>query len=56
VTRFVIGDSSICFINCHLAAGQHHVRSRNADVTAMLEEKYVSIGCYRGVSYHRFEM
>jgi hypothetical protein len=56
VTRFVIGDSSICFINCHLAAGQHHVRSRNADVIAMLEEKYVSIGCYRGVSYHRFEM
>ncbi|KAG1734407.1 Endonuclease/exonuclease/phosphatase [Suillus paluster] len=41
VARFVIGDSSICFINCHLAAGQHHVRQRNADVTAMLEEKSV---------------
>lgn len=37
----MIGDSSICFINCHLAAGQHHVRQRNADVTAMLEEKSV---------------
>ena len=41
VARFVIDDSSICFINCHLAAGQHHVRQRNADVAAMLEEKSV---------------
>ncbi|PCH41714.1 DNase I-like protein [Wolfiporia cocos MD-104 SS10] len=41
VARFVIDDTSICFINCHLAAGQHHVRQRNADVTAMLEEKSV---------------
>jgi hypothetical protein len=35
----VIDDSSICFINCHLAAGQHHVRQRNADVAAFLEEE-----------------
>jgi hypothetical protein len=28
-------------INCHLAAGQHHVRQRNADVAAMVEEKSV---------------
>lgn len=26
-------------INCHLAAGQHHVRQRNADVAAMVEDK-----------------
>ncbi|KAI6012385.1 Endonuclease/exonuclease/phosphatase [Pisolithus marmoratus] len=39
VARLVVDDSSICFINCHLAAGQGHVRQRNADVTAMLEEK-----------------
>ncbi|KAI0730015.1 DNase I-like protein [Fomitopsis betulina] len=39
VARCVIDDTSICFINCHLAAGQHHVRQRNADVAAMLEEK-----------------
>lgn len=31
----------MCFINCHLAAGQNHVRQRNADVAAMLEEKSV---------------
>ncbi|TFK53347.1 DNase I-like protein [Heliocybe sulcata] len=39
VARFIIDDTSICFINCHLAAGQHHVRQRNADVAALLEEK-----------------
>lgn len=39
VARFVIDDSSICFINCHLAAGQSHVRQRNADVAAILEDK-----------------
>lgn len=37
LARFVIEDSSLCFINCHLAAGQHGVRSRNADIAAMLE-------------------
>lgn len=26
-------------INCHLAAGQHHIRQRNADVAAMVEDK-----------------
>ncbi|KAG9309775.1 hypothetical protein JVU11DRAFT_10149 [Chiua virens] len=39
--RFVIDDSSLCFINCHLAAGQHHVRQRNSDVAAFLEEPNV---------------
>ena len=39
VARFIIDDSSLCFINCHLAAGQGHVRQRNADIAAMLEEK-----------------
>lgn len=41
VARLVIDDSSICFINCHLAAGQQHVRARNADVAAVLEDKEV---------------
>ncbi|CAK5264612.1 unnamed protein product [Mycena citricolor] len=39
ITRLVIEDSSICFINCHLAAGQHATRARNADIGAMLEER-----------------
>ena len=41
MARFTVDDSSICMINCHLAAGQHHVRQRNADVAAMVEEKSV---------------
>ena len=32
-------DTSICFINCHLAAGQHHVRQRNADAAAIVEDQ-----------------
>lgn len=35
----MIGDSSLCFVNCHLAAGQHAVKQRNSDVAAILEEK-----------------
>lgn len=41
VARFVVGDSSMCFINCHLAAGQNAVRRRNADAAGILEEKTV---------------
>ena len=36
-----MGDSSICFVNCHLAAGQNAVRRRNADIAGILEEKSV---------------
>ena len=35
--RFVLDDSSICFINCHLAAGQSQTVSRNNDIAAILE-------------------
>lgn len=41
LTRFIIDDTSICFINCHLAAGQTHVRARNADLAGILEDKEV---------------
>jgi hypothetical protein len=37
----VVGDSSFCFINCHLAAGQNPIRQRNADFAGMLEDKSV---------------
>lgn len=37
VIRFLIDDSSLCFINCHLAAGQSHTTSRNNDIAAILE-------------------
>lgn len=39
IARVVIGDSSLCLLNCHLAAGQNAVKQRNSDVAAILEEK-----------------
>jgi len=35
--RFVLDDSSICLVNCHLAAGQTQTVNRNNDITAILE-------------------
>jgi len=37
VTRFIVDDSSLCFINCHLAAGQTQTSHRNNDVATILE-------------------
>ncbi|RPB08476.1 DNase I-like protein [Morchella conica CCBAS932] len=37
IIRFLLDDSSLCFINCHLAAGQSHTVSRNNDIAAILE-------------------
>ncbi|WFD36090.1 hypothetical protein MCUN1_002961 [Malassezia cuniculi] len=37
VSRFILDDSSFCFLNCHLAAGQRNVRQRNADVRDIME-------------------
>ncbi|KAK5270456.1 hypothetical protein LTR99_005838 [Exophiala xenobiotica] len=37
ITRFLLDDSSICFVNCHLAAGQTHTAHRNNDVASILE-------------------
>jgi len=41
VARFVIDDSSVCFINVHLAAGQTQKTARNVDLAAILEDKAV---------------
>lgn len=41
VSRFVLDDSSFCFINCHLAAGQSEKSARNSDLAAVLEERSV---------------
>lgn len=41
VARLVVNDTSICFINVHLAAGQRQKVARNADLAAILEEKPV---------------
>ncbi|KAF8644322.1 hypothetical protein AX16_008530 [Volvariella volvacea WC 439] len=53
VARFVIDDTSVCLINCHLAAGQNAVRQRNADVAGMLEEKAVFSTTNHPVAYVR---
>jgi endonuclease/exonuclease/phosphatase family metal-dependent hydrolase len=37
IFRFVIDDSSMCFVNCHLAAGQTQTAHRNNDIAAILE-------------------
>ncbi|KAB5575730.1 Endonuclease/exonuclease/phosphatase [Coniochaeta sp. 2T2.1] len=37
VVRFMIDDTSMCFVNCHLAAGQSQANSRHADIAAILE-------------------
>ncbi|RMZ87946.1 hypothetical protein DV736_g4820, partial [Chaetothyriales sp. CBS 134916] len=39
VTRFVIDDTSLCFINCHLAAGQTQTSHRNNDLATILESE-----------------
>jgi hypothetical protein len=41
MARFVVDDSSFCLVNCHLAAGMHHVRQRNQDLADILEAKEV---------------
>lgn len=37
IVRFFLDDSSLCFINCHLAAGQSQTVHRNNDVAAIME-------------------
>ena len=37
ILRFILDDSSICLVNCHLAAGQTQTVNRNNDLTAILE-------------------
>ena len=37
IIRFVLDDTSLCFINCHLAAGQSQTKDRNNDISTILE-------------------
>jgi hypothetical protein len=41
VARLVMDDTSLCFINVHLAAGQRQKASRNSDISAIMEEKAI---------------
>ncbi len=44
VARMVLDDTSLCFINVHLAAGQKHKAARNADLAAIMEPKEIFPG------------
>jgi WD40 repeat protein len=35
--RFQVDDTSLCFVNCHLAAGQTQANARHNDIAAILE-------------------
>ncbi|PWY97211.1 LOW QUALITY PROTEIN: DNase I-like protein [Testicularia cyperi] len=37
IARMVLQDTSLVFVNSHLAAGQKHVKQRNADIADILE-------------------
>jgi hypothetical protein len=37
--RLLMDDTSLCFLNCHLAAGHRRVRDRNADAAAIIEHE-----------------
>ncbi|PNS16538.1 hypothetical protein CAC42_272 [Sphaceloma murrayae] len=39
ILRMILDDSSVCFINCHLAAGQTQTLHRNNDVAAIMESE-----------------
>jgi len=36
--RFLLDQSSFCFLNCHLAAGQTNVPERNADMATIVRD------------------
>ncbi|KAJ5050942.1 uncharacterized protein L3040_002809 [Drepanopeziza brunnea f. sp. 'multigermtubi'] len=37
IVRFVLDDTSMCFVNCHLAAGQSQSKDRTADLAAIFD-------------------
>ena len=41
VARMIIDDTSLCFINVHLAAGQSQKAARNADLAGIMEDKAI---------------
>ncbi|EOO01477.1 putative skeletal muscle and kidney-enriched inositol phosphatase protein [Phaeoacremonium minimum UCRPA7] len=43
VVRFMIDDSSLCFVNCHLAAGQSQATHRHNDIAAILEASILPV-------------
>jgi len=36
--RLLVDDSSLCFVNCHLAAHQANISARNNDAATIIKE------------------
>lgn len=43
IVRFVLDDTSLCFINCHLAAGQSQAKDRTSDLAAILDSELLPV-------------
>ncbi|KAI1371548.1 DNase I-like protein [Hypoxylon crocopeplum] len=43
VVRFMVDDTSLCFINCHLAAGQSSASQRHNDIAAIMESSLLPV-------------
>ncbi|ORX38593.1 Endonuclease/exonuclease/phosphatase [Kockovaella imperatae] len=41
IARMIMDDTSLCFVNVHLAAGQSAKASRNADIVGIMEERAI---------------
>ena len=43
ILRFMVDDTSFCFINCHLAAGQNQTKDRNFDISSILDSTVLPV-------------
>ncbi|KAH9909874.1 Endonuclease/exonuclease/phosphatase [Xylariomycetidae sp. FL2044] len=43
IVRFMIDDTSLCFINCHLAAGQTQANHRHNDIAAIMDSTILPV-------------
>jgi endonuclease/exonuclease/phosphatase family metal-dependent hydrolase len=43
ILKFLVDDTSLCFINCHLAAGQNQTKDRNFDIASILDSTVLPI-------------
>lgn len=43
IVRFMVDDTSLCFINCHLAAGQSAANQRHNDIAAIMESSLLPV-------------
>ncbi|KAI0169510.1 DNase I-like protein [Hypoxylon sp. FL1284] len=43
IVRFMVDDTSLCFINCHLAAGQSGASQRHNDIAVIMESSVLPV-------------